>query len=137
VIGRIGNQVNNGKTEVQKERCMIPSKELVEEFEGWMAKIDAAIGDKDGSMLCEATRMALAYALILHTDYPDELTVEMGKQMKERFTKALGCVTEVLGQCAEENGPDGCYDPYERNIQERLRRFEEWSSEWWKVTVPR
>lgn len=108
---------------------MLP-KEVFELFKEWMAKIEIGVGQKDGNTLCEATRMALAFALILHAYFPDMLTREIGKQMKDSFTRALACVTEQ-----RKNGidPDGCYDLYECNIRERLQKYEELSQTWWSA----
>ncbi|MHA2092421.1 MAG: hypothetical protein ACW98K_16360 [Candidatus Kariarchaeaceae archaeon] len=114
---------------------MIPYEELIKEFEKWMSEIKMGIGNKDGSKLCEGTRMVLAFALILHSDHPEKFAISVGKQIRDRFTNALNCVSGVLSEDEGQNGPDGCYDLYERNIRERLVKFDEWSKEWWGVGV--
>lgn len=96
--------------------------DLLKSFNEWLQKIEIGIREKDGNNLCEATRMALAFALFLGSDFPDALTPEVSSTIKQSFKRALKFVSEVR---KGGNGPDKCYDLYEQNIRGRLEKLED------------
>ncbi len=106
---------------------MIERDDVFNLFSEWMDKTEAGIQAKDGNVLCEATRMVLAFVLIMHAYFPDTLTIELGKKIRESFVRALACVSKEL---KDGNDADGCYDLYEKNIQERLEKYDELSENW-------
>jgi len=100
----------------------IKREKLLKSFNEWMGKIENGIREKNGNSLSEATRMALAYALILHSEDPDFVTPEIVRKMRRTFARAF---TFVHKERKEGNGPDKCYDLYEQNISKRLNTLQE------------
>lgn len=95
--------------------------DILKVLEDWCQKVERALELRTGRDLCEATRMILSILFIVDSYSPTDVTPERCKRVEELFEQALLCVTEEL---AAGNNPDGCYDLYEYNIQDRITDFE-------------
>lgn len=73
-------------------------KEAVGTLREWMLKIEESLGNRDVGTLCEGTKMVLAFAMILHTYFSDELPREKGERIKELFERALECASSELSR---------------------------------------
>lgn len=111
---------------------MVSNKEMVVLLDDWMIKVDISTKDRDANALCESTRMMLAFAIILHTYFPETLTEVVRNQMRSLFSEATLCVDSIV---EENHDTDGCLDLYHRNIHERHAKFEELDQTWWGVTA--
>jgi hypothetical protein len=110
---------------------MIIREVLLDMFNEWVDELDNSIQGREGKRVCEATRMLLSLLSMLHAYFPYVVTPEMCRVAEDCIARGLEYVAHEL---EGGNNPDGYYDLYRDNIEDRLSTIRHLLGSWFAAT---